>query len=102
MRKQRADMTQGDCGVPIIGVANEVLTGKTIEFEIIKPSGNTLRQPADSVSGYNANYHTIEGDLDEDWEYEIYLYDRGEKRYYTNESGNIFTVRQKPADMARG
>ena len=101
MRKQNGDMTKGDIGVPIIAVANETLTGKTIEFEFIKPSGATLRKPAESVSGRNANYHTVSGDLDESGEWQAYLYDAGEGRYYTNESGNEFIVRPLPSEMAR-
>ena len=100
MNKHRGDFTVGDVDVPIIGVADEVLTGKNIDFIFIKPTGETLKRDADSVSGYNATYHTVAGDLDEDGEWSVYLYYATAPYYYTRESGNTFWVRQKPEDMA--
>ena len=95
-------MTVGDVDVPFTVTADEVLTGKNVDFIFVKPSGTTIRRDATSISGYTATYNTVVGDLDEDGEWSVYLKYQTSPRYYTNESGNTFRVRPTPEDMAVG
>lgn len=100
MNKQRGDMTIGDIGVPITVTADEALTAKDIDFIFVKPSGETIRRDATSISGYTATYNTASGDIDEAGVWTIYIKYESNPYYYTNESGNTFRVRPRPEDMA--
>ena len=100
MNKQRGDMTRGDIGVPITVTADETLTAKDIDFIFIKPSGETIRRDATSISGYTATYYTLSGDIDEAGKWTVYLKYETNPYYYVGESGNTFYVRPKPEDMA--
>lgn len=100
MNKQRGDMTVGDVGVPITATADEDLTGKNIDFIFIKPSGETIRRDATSISTYTATYNTASGDIDEAGLWTVYLKYETNPYYYVGESGNTFYVRPKPEDMA--
>lgn len=101
MNKQRGDMTVGDVGVPFICVVDEVITGLSIEMVFVKPSGNSIRRTA-SVSQYTASYATVSGDIDEDGEWTVYLFNKTSGYFYTNESGNTFRVRPHPEEMGIG
>lgn len=100
MRMQKGDYTVGDTNVNISCTVDEVLTGKNVDFEFVKPSGETIVRDATSISGYTATYTWASGDLDEAGDWYAFLKDAGSVFYYTKESGHHFYVRPKPADMA--
>ena len=97
---EHGDMTVGDVNVPVTLSADEVLTGKNVDFEFIKPSGKSIRRDATVTGTYTARYLTVSGDIDESGEWRVFAKDAGSGYYYTKESGNIFRVRPKPMTMA--
>lgn len=100
MNIERGDMTVGDIGVSFIATADETLTDKNVDFIFLKPSGETIRRDATSISGYTATYNTVSGDIDEAGTWYVYLKYETAPYYYTKESGNRFYVRPRPEDMA--
>jgi len=101
MRYKKGNATVGDVGVQMIATADVSLAGKTVYFDIIKPTGETIIRLA-APSGYTATYTTVAGDLDVDGEYMIFARDATTGYYFTQESGNIFVVRPKPEAIAKG
>jgi len=99
MRFREGDITVGDTGVTITATADISLTGKSVRFDMVKPSGEMIVRTG-SVSGYDASYTLASGDIDEAGTWRIYLYNVTDGYYFTKESGNIIEVRPKPGDMA--
>lgn len=101
MKIEKGDFTVGDVDVSITITANEVLTGMTIYFIFIKPSGETLSVPATSISTNTATYTWAIGDLDEAgvWHFSLKNMDRPNEYQPGAQS---FSVRQTSEEMARG
>jgi hypothetical protein len=101
MRIESGELTVGDIGIPIVATTDETLTGLDIDFILIKPSGESIRRDASSISGLTATYNTASGDMDESGDWFVFLYNNTTGFYYNKESGNRMPVRPKPEDMAR-
>lgn len=101
MKIQHGDLTVGDVGVDVTATADATLSGN-VDFVFIKPSGETITRDADSLSGQTATYATVAGDIDEAGVWYVFLYQADTGYFYIKESGNKFTVRDKPQDMAVG
>jgi hypothetical protein len=101
MRIEQGELTVDDVGVSIVATTDETLTGLDIDFIFIKPSGESIRRDASSISGLTATYTTASGDIDEAGLWHVYLYNNTTGFYYNKESGNRMTVRPKPEDMAK-
>lgn len=100
MRIKAGDFTVGDIGVSVEITTDVDLTSVDADFVFIKPSGESIRRDATSVSTYTATYTWVAGDLDEAGEWRVWLYNETTD-YFFKPSSNVFTVTDDPEDMAR-
>lgn len=103
MNIQYGDMTVGDVGVVItVTISDDTLTGKTISFIFVKPSGDILIKTATVTGVHTATYTTVSSDINESGTWMVYAKDAGSGYCYIKESQNRFVVRPKPEEMAKG
>lgn len=92
------DWTVGDVGATITIPTDVTLTAKNIDIVFIKPSGASLIVDA-SVSGVEASYTTVSGDVDESGDWKAHV--RNVTDGYDFVGYVPIRVNPKPEDMAK-
>lgn len=101
MKTEHGDLTVGDV-VTIPWTVDETLTGKTLILELYHETGKGKRLTSPAISGDTATFTSTTSTFDVAGVWKGYMYDDTSNKYYTKESGNVWNVRPKPADMAVG